>query len=119
MTSRILAQLKEYKSKKIVESMIASKEPKHRLGGSPIGSAGHAPDERKEEREEIFVYAGHDEERQDKKLVFLSLYSKKFNYCLGSAGRTPTKKKLSTTLSKDQHRTLLFVNSIPSGGICE
>jgi hypothetical protein len=33
MTSQILAQSKEYKSKKIVEPMIASKEPDHSLGG--------------------------------------------------------------------------------------
>jgi hypothetical protein len=26
---------------------------------------------------------------------------------------------LSTTLSKDKHLTLLFVNSLPSGGICD
>jgi hypothetical protein len=33
MTSQILAQSKEYKSKKIVEPVIASKEPDHSLGG--------------------------------------------------------------------------------------
>jgi hypothetical protein len=57
MMPQILAQSKECKSMKIIESMIASKEPDHSLGATPIGSAGRAPDERKEEREEIF-YAG-------------------------------------------------------------
>jgi hypothetical protein len=33
ITSKILAQSKEYKSKKIVEPMMASKEPDHSLGG--------------------------------------------------------------------------------------
>jgi hypothetical protein len=82
MTLRILYQSKEYKSKKIVESMIASKEPDHSSGATPIGSAGRAPDERKEEREEFF-YAGHNKERQDKKQVFLSLYLNFFDYSLG------------------------------------
>jgi hypothetical protein len=43
MASRILDESKEYKSKKIVESMIASKEPDYSLGG---WSTGRAPDER-------------------------------------------------------------------------
>jgi hypothetical protein len=44
--SRVLDESKEYKSKQIVESMIASKEPDHSLGATPIGSAGRALDER-------------------------------------------------------------------------
>jgi hypothetical protein len=47
MTSRILDESKEYKSKKIFEPMIASKEPDHSLGGYSHRERWSRTDERK------------------------------------------------------------------------
>jgi hypothetical protein len=68
---------------------------------TPIGSADRAPDEKERRREKILkiVYAGHDEERQNKERVLLSLYPKKMTIAsgaspIGSASRAPNEDEI-------------------------
>jgi hypothetical protein len=51
MTSRVLAKSKEYMSKKILSLRWPPRNPTIASGATPIGSAGRAPNERKEEGE--------------------------------------------------------------------
>jgi hypothetical protein len=55
MTSRILAQSNEYKSKKILSLWSPPRKPTIASGATPIGSTGRAPDERKEEGKKFFM----------------------------------------------------------------
>jgi hypothetical protein len=86
--------------RKLFESMIASKEPNHSLGGYSHREHWSCTQWKKRRKGSTF-YVGYNKERQDKKQVFFSLYLKFFDYSLGGYShwercRAPMKKKLST-----------------------
>jgi hypothetical protein len=92
--------------------MIASKEPDHSLGGYFHRERWSHPVKRKE----FFVYAGHDEERQEKEQIFLSLYPIFFTIAsgatpIGSASRAPDKDEIINYASREiNYRTRIGVN---------
>jgi hypothetical protein len=88
--------------------MIASKEPDHSLGGYSHRERWSRTRWKERRREKILkiVCAGHDEERQNKEQVFLSLYQKNLTIAsgatpIGSAGHAPDEDETINFASKE------------------